>query len=121
MAAGAASKTGKLGFVAANPFGQVNWTVNALALGAQQINPDATVTVVYTGPWNAPVKERSAAMAMIDSGAAVLGQPVDRPTPQIAAQERGQPGPGHHSEHSEFDADATVPSQVRGGDRSPPP
>ena len=45
MAAGAASKTGKLGFVAANPFGLVNWTVNAFALGAQQINPDATTTV----------------------------------------------------------------------------
>lgn len=36
MAAGAASKTGKLGFVAANPFGQVNWTINAFALGARR-------------------------------------------------------------------------------------
>ena len=61
MAAGAASETGKLGFVAANPFGQVNWTVNAFAMGAQQMNPDATVTVIYTGAWNDPVKERAAA------------------------------------------------------------
>ena len=29
MVAGAMSKTGKLGFVAANPFGVVNWTINA--------------------------------------------------------------------------------------------
>ncbi len=35
MAAAAASKTGKLGFVAANPFGLVNWTVNAYELGRE--------------------------------------------------------------------------------------
>ncbi len=112
MAAGAASKTGKLGFVAANPFGQVNWTVNAFALGAQQINPDATVTVVYTGAWNDPVKERAAAMALIDSGADVLGQHVDSPTPQIVAQERGVHGTGHHRDMREFAPDATVCSSV---------
>ena len=49
MAAGAASESGKLGFVAANPFGVVNWTINAYAMGAREMNPDATVTVVYTG------------------------------------------------------------------------
>ena len=43
MAAGAMSKTGKLGFVAANPFGLVNWTVNAYLLGARTMNPDATL------------------------------------------------------------------------------
>ncbi len=112
MAAGAASKTGKLGFVAANPFGQVNWTVNAFALGAQQINPDATVTVVYTGAWNDPVKERAAAMALIDAGADVLGQHVDSPTPQIVAQERGVHGTGHHRDMREFAPDATVCSSV---------
>src|ERR1700712_2701684 len=63
MAAGAASKTGKLGFVAANPFGVVNWTVNAFALGALQMNPKATVNVIFTGAWNDPVKERAASMA----------------------------------------------------------
>jgi len=53
MAAAAASKTGKLGFVAANPFGLVNWTVNAFQLGAEQINPDATTTVIFTGAHDA--------------------------------------------------------------------
>ena len=36
MVAGAMSKSGKLGFVGANPFGIVNWTVNAYELGAQK-------------------------------------------------------------------------------------
>lgn len=117
MAAAAASKSGKLGFVAANPFGQVNWTVNAFQLGAQEINPDATVTVVYTGAWNDPVKERAATMALIDNGADVIGQHVDSPTPQIVAQERGVHGTGYHRDLSEFAPKATVCSSMWVWDR----
>ncbi|RFA30820.1 BMP family ABC transporter substrate-binding protein [Alkalilimnicola ehrlichii] len=117
MAAAAASKSGRLGFVAANPFGQVNWTVNAFALGAQKINPDATVTVIYTGSWNDPVRERAAAAALIDRGADVIGQHVDSPTPQIVAQERGVFGTGHHRDMSEFAPAATVCSSVWVWDR----
>lgn len=112
MAAGAASKTGKLGFVAANPFGVVNWTVNAYEMGAKQMNPNATTTVIYTGAWNDPVKERAAAMALIDQGADVIGQHVDTPTPQIVAQERGVYGTGHHRDLSQFAPDATICSAI---------
>ena len=80
MVAGGVSKTGKLGFVGANPFGIVNWTVNAYELGAQKINPKATVTAVFTGAWNDPVKERAAAEALVDQGIDVIGQHVDTPT-----------------------------------------
>ena len=112
MAAGAASKTGKLGFVAANPFGVVNWTVNAFALGAQKVNPAATVNVVYTGTWHDPVKERAAAMALIDQGAEVIGQHVDSPTPQIVAQERGKLATGHHRDLRQFAPKATICSSI---------
>jgi basic membrane lipoprotein Med (substrate-binding protein (PBP1-ABC) superfamily) len=112
MAAGAASKSGKLGFVAANPFGVVNWTINAFALGAQKMNPNATVNVIYTGTWNDPVKERAAASALIDQGADVIGQHVDSPTPQIVAQERGVYGTGHHRDLRQFAPKATLCSSV---------
>ena len=112
MAAAAASKTGKLGFVAANPFGVVIWTVNAFELGAQKINPNATVNVIYTGAWNDPVKERAAAAALIDQGADVIGQHVDTPTPQIVAQERGVYGTGHHRDLRAFAPKATLCSSV---------
>jgi basic membrane lipoprotein Med (substrate-binding protein (PBP1-ABC) superfamily) len=112
MAAAAASKTGKLGFVAANPFGPVIWTVNAFEMGAQKINPAATVTVIYTGAWNDPVKERAAATALIDQGAEAIGQHVDTPTPQIVAQERGKVGTGHHRDMRQFAPKATVCSSV---------
>ncbi|WP_219211444.1 BMP family ABC transporter substrate-binding protein [Variovorax boronicumulans] len=117
MAAGAASKTGKLGFVAANPFGVVNWTVNAFALGAQKVNPNATVNVIYTGAWNDPIKERAAAAALIDQGADVIGQHVDSPTPQIVAQERGVYGTGHHRDLRQFAPKATLCSSVWVWDR----
>lgn len=108
MAAGAMSKNGKLGFVAANPFGVVNWTVNAYQMGAKQMNPNVTTTVIYTGAWNDPVKERAAAMALIDQGADVIGQHVDTPTPQIVAQERGVYATGHHRDLSQFAPKATL-------------
>src|ERR1700736_1972113 len=112
MVAGAVSKTGKLGFVAAHPIGPVNWTINAYELGAQKINPKATVTVIFTGAWNDPVKERAAAEAMADQGIDVIGQHVDTPTPQIVAQERGIYGTGHHRDLREFASKATLCSSV---------
>jgi basic membrane protein A and related proteins len=117
MAAAAASKTGKLGFVAANPFPLVNWTINAYALGAQQINPEATVTVVFTGAWNDPVKERGAAEALIEQGIDVVGQHVDTPATQIVAQEKGVYGTGHHRDLREFAPTATQCSSVWVWDR----
>lgn len=111
MVAGAMSKTGKLGFVAANPIGSVVWSVNAYALGAQSVNPDATVSVVYTGAWNDPVKERQAASALIDQGADVIGQGVDTPTSQIVAQERGVYSTANWRDMSEFAPKANLCSQ----------
>lgn len=112
MAAGGMSKTGKLGFVAAHPIGPVNWTINAYQLGAQQMNPKATVTVIFTGAWNDPVKERAAAQALAEQGIDVIGQHVDTPTPQIVAQERGIYGTGHHRDLREFAAKATLCSSA---------
>ncbi|MBN8746031.1 Purine-binding protein [Xylophilus ampelinus] len=117
LAAGAASKTGKLGFVAGNPVGSVNWTINAFALGAQKANPKATVNVIYTGAWNDPVKERAAASALLDQGIDVIGQHVDTPTPQIVAQERGRHGTGLHRDMSAYAPKATLCSAVWAWDR----
>ncbi|WP_375462747.1 BMP family ABC transporter substrate-binding protein [uncultured Methylobacterium sp.] len=112
MAAGAASKTGKLGFVAANPFGVVNWTISAYELGARKMNPNATLNVIYTGAWNDPVKERAAAQALFEQGIDVLGQHVDTPATQIVAQERGILGTGHHRDMRAFAPKATICSSV---------
>lgn len=112
MIAGGVSKSGKLGFVAAHPIGPVNWTINAYELGAKAMNPKATVTVIFTGAWNDPVKERAAASALADQGIDVIGQHVDTPTPQIVAQERGIYGTGHHRDLREFAPKATLCSSA---------
>lgn len=111
MVAGGISESGKLGFVAANPFGLVNWTVNAYLLGARQVNPDAELTVVFTGAWADPVKERAAAEALIEQGVDVIGQHVDTPATQVVAAEAGIAGTGHHRDLSEF-SQATQCSSV---------
>ncbi|MEJ8574611.1 BMP family ABC transporter substrate-binding protein [Microbaculum marinum] len=112
MVAGAMSKSGKLGFVAANPLPLVTWTVNAYALGAQRMNPDATVNVVFTGAWYDPVKEREAALALIEQGVDVIGIHVDTPAVPVVAQEKGIMATGHHRDMTEFAADSVECSSV---------
>jgi basic membrane protein A and related proteins len=117
MVAASLSKSGHLGFVAAHPFGVVNWVVDGYALGARVINPNATVNTIFIGTWGDPVKERAAAVALIDRGADVIGEHVNTPTPQIVAQERGVLGTGHHRDMSEFAPKATACSAVWVWDR----
>lgn len=117
MVAASLSKSGHLGFVAAHPFGVVNWVVDGYALGARMINPNATVNTIFIGTWGDPVKERAAAVALIDRGADVIGEHVNTPTPQIVAQERGVLGTGHHRDMAEFAPKATACSAVWVWDR----
>jgi basic membrane protein A len=101
IAAGFATKTNKLGFVAAKPIPQVLRNVNAFALGARSVNPKATVTVIFTGDWADPVKEAEAAKQLIDGGADVLTAHVDSPKVVVqTAQERGIHVAGYHTNQS---------------------
>lgn len=90
MTAGAVSKTGKLGFIAAFPIPQVIRSINAFTLGAQASNPKATTTVVWTGGWLQPPKEAEATNALADAGVDVVGEQVDSPmTIAQTAEKRG--------------------------------
>lgn len=79
MAAGAVSKSGKLGFIAAFPIPQVVRSINSFTLGAQAMNPGATTTVVWTGGWLLPAKEAEATNSLVDAGIDVIGEQVDSP------------------------------------------
>jgi basic membrane lipoprotein Med (substrate-binding protein (PBP1-ABC) superfamily) len=117
MAAAATSKTGKLGFVAPVRLGLVNWSINAYELGAKQVNPDATVTAVFIGTWDDPVKERAAATALIDQGIDVVGRSVDTPTSQLVAEERGVGSTGMNLDTSKIAPKSTLCSSVWVWDR----
>ena len=103
MAAGAATKTGKLGFIAAHPIPQTLRNVNAFTLGAQSVNPKVTTTVVWTGTWSDPAKEAEAANTLADGGIDVLTMHVDGPiTIAQTAEKRGIMVCGYHADASKF-------------------
>jgi basic membrane protein A len=97
MIAATMSKSGHLGFVAAFPVPQVVKNINAFALGAERINPEAVVHVVWTNTWYDPPKEREAAMALGDV-CDVLAQHQDSAEVQKAAEELGIYGIGYDSD-----------------------
>jgi len=72
MAAGAATESNTIGYVAAFPIPEVIRGINAFALGVKRVNPDAVVEVAWTATWFDPGVEGNTAQALIDAGADVL-------------------------------------------------
>jgi basic membrane protein A len=112
MAAGAASKSGKIGFVA--PFGipEVVREVNAFTLGAQATHPGATVQVIWTSTWFDPAKEKKAAETLVAAGVDVLGQGQDSPATGEAAKAAGLKWAGYDSDAHSFAPDAWLTATV---------
>jgi basic membrane protein A and related proteins len=97
IVAGFASKSGKLGFVAAKPIPQVLQNINAFTLGARLVNPKATTQVIFTGDWSMPVKEAEATNSLIDQGVDVVTMHVDSPKVVVqTAAKRGASICGYH-------------------------
>lgn len=97
MAAGSASKSGKLGYVAAKPIPPVLRDINAFELGAKSVNPDCTLTVVFTGDWFLPDKEADAVKSLADQGIDVVSGHIDSPKVMIqTAEGRGIMSCGYH-------------------------
>jgi len=100
IAAGAASKTGNIGYVAAFPIPEVIRHTNAFTLGAQLAHPGATVRVVFTNSWYNPTKEKQVAASLVSAGVDVLGQNVDSPATGQYAESKGLPWIGYDSDSS---------------------
>jgi basic membrane protein A and related proteins len=102
MAAGAASKSGHLGYVVAYPIPEVIRHANAFALGAQLTHPGATVRLVWTISWYDPAKEKKAAESLASAGSDVLGQNVDSPATGQYAESQTIPWVGYDSDAKKF-------------------
>ncbi|MDB5323168.1 MAG: transporter substrate-binding protein [Phycisphaerales bacterium] len=101
IASGGASKTGKLGFVAAIPIPQVRRNINAYLLGARTMNPKATVSVIFTGGWSKTEAEIQAVNSLADQGADVVTCHVDSPKAVLeTAKKRGMMTCGYHANGS---------------------
>ncbi|MFN0091232.1 MAG: BMP family ABC transporter substrate-binding protein [Acidimicrobiales bacterium] len=112
IAAGKASASGKIGYVAAFPIPEVIRGINAFALGAQSVNPQATVTVEWTSTWFDPDKERTAAEKLLDGGADVLSQHQDTPAAGEAAERRGAKWIGYNDDMARFAPKAWLTAPV---------
>lgn len=88
MAAGLATRTGKLGFVAAKPIPQVLRNINSFTMGARSVNPQATTKVVFTGDWVLPVREAEASSSLVDQGIDVLTGHTGSPRVIVQTAER---------------------------------
>jgi basic membrane protein A len=102
MAAGAATETNLVGYVAAFPIPEVLRGINAFTLGVREVNPDAQVQVVWTSTWVDPAIEGDAAKALLDAGADVLGMHQDTPAVGQAAEEAGAKWVGYNTDMTEF-------------------
>jgi basic membrane protein A len=112
MAAGAASKTGNLGYVAPFPIPEVIRDINAWTLGAQTTHPGAKVKVVWTNTWFDPDKESKAAKSLASAGAEVLGQNQDSPATGQVAKSEGLKWTGYDSDQQRFAPDAWLTGAV---------
>jgi basic membrane protein A len=102
MAAGAATEANLIGYVAAFPIPEVLRGINAFTLGAQEVNPDVEVQVVWTSTWFDPPKEGTAAESLIDAGADVIAMHQDSAAPGQAAEAAGAGWVGYNTDMTEF-------------------
>lgn len=83
------SEKGVAGYIASFPIPEVVMGINAFMHGAQSVNPDFKVKVVWANTWFDPGKEADAAKALIDQGVDILTQHTDTTAPMQVAAERG--------------------------------
>jgi basic membrane protein A len=102
IAAGAATKSGTVGYVVPFAIPEVIRHANAFALGAQATHPGAMVRLIWTNAWLDVNKEKKAAQSLVAAGADVLGQNVDSPATGQYAESKGIPWAGYDSDAHKF-------------------
>ena len=104
------SKSGVLGYIGSFPIPEVISGINATMLGAQTINPNIKVKIIWANSWFDPGKEADAAKALLDQGADVIMQHTDSPAAMQVASERGKLAFGQDSEMIKFGPKAQLTS-----------
>lgn len=112
IVAGKETKSNVIGYVAAFPIPEVIRGINAFTLGAQSVNPDVQVKVLWTNTWYNPATEKQAAITLIDAGADIIAQHQNTPGPQQAAEERGKYGIGYNVDMSANAPKASLTSAI---------
>ncbi|WP_018391034.1 BMP family ABC transporter substrate-binding protein [Ancylobacter sp. FA202] len=106
------SKTGTIGYIASFPIPEVIAGINSLMLGAQSVNPNMKIKIVWVNSWFDPAKEADAAKALIDQGADVISQHTDSPAAMQAAEARDVMAFGQASDMIKFGPDSQLTAIV---------
>ncbi len=100
--AGKMTKTNTIGYVASFPIPEVVAGINAFMLGAQSVNPNVKVKIVWANTWFDPGKEADAAKALLAQGADIISQHTDSAAPLQEAEKAGKLGFGQASDQFRF-------------------
>ncbi|MCK0197676.1 BMP family ABC transporter substrate-binding protein [Ancylobacter sp. 6x-1] len=106
------SKSGTVGYIASFPIPEVIAGINSFMLGAQSVNPNMKVKIVWVNSWFDPAKEADAAKALIDQGADIIAQHTDSPAAMQAAEQRGVKAFGQSSDMINFGPHAQLTAIV---------
>ena len=80
IAAGMMTKTNKIGVVGSHPIPEIIRNINALTIGAQSVNPDIEVEIVWINSWFDPPKDMDAAKVLAEQGNDILFTTTDSPS-----------------------------------------
>lgn len=110
--AASVSEAGVAGYIGSFPIPEVVRGINAFMLGAQSINPDFEVKVVWVNTWFDPGRESDAAKALVDQGVDIMVQHTDSTAPMQVAAERGIKAFGQASDMFAFGEETQLTSIV---------
>ena len=96
------SKSGVAGYVASFPVPEVVRGINSFMLGAQSVNPDFKLKIVWVSSWFDPGKEADATKVLMGQGADVISQHTDSTAPLQIAGEKGALAFGQASDMLKF-------------------
>jgi len=112
LAAGALSKTGKIGYVGAYPIPELKRHINAFTIGAREVNPDAEVHVRWIEEWFNPAAAKEATEALLAEGCDAFAFTEDSPTVVQVAADNGAISFAHYSPMYKFAPDYCVSGEL---------
>ncbi|HLQ86561.1 MAG TPA: BMP family ABC transporter substrate-binding protein [Salinisphaeraceae bacterium] len=110
--AGKMAENGLVGYIATFPIPEVVMGINGFMLGAQSVNPDLKLKIIWVNTWFDAGKEADAAKSLFDQGVDLIVQHSDSSAPLQVAEKRGKLGFGQASDMIEFGPNTQLTSIV---------
>ena len=106
------SKTGTAGYIVSFPIPEVVMGINSFMLGAQSVNPNFKMKIIWANTWFDPGKEGDAAKVLFSQGADIIAQHTDSAAAITVAEEQKKLGFGQSSDQIKFGPHAQLTAAV---------